>query len=153
WRTPERVAASPAWRDGATALVDVHIFGETALIASSRPANGRAAPMTIGPVTAPRGAAGAVLVADIQRTAPGTVALRGPMLPRFPFPRGAERGRAPYLRIGTDGLIDTGYTCRIDRETQALVVTGPPPGIVSFGGYRFALRELQDLLTRVGDGS
>jgi hypothetical protein len=75
------------------------------------------------------------------------------MVPRFPFPPGAERGSAPYLNIGTDGLVDTGYTCRIDTDTQAVVVTGPPPGIVSFGGYRFVLRELQDLLDRVGNDS
>src|SRR5262249_32134765 len=142
-----------AGRAGSASVVAVNIFGETALVAASRGPGGKATPMAIGPVTAPRGAAGAVLVAEIQRTATGTVALRGPMVPRFPFPPGAERGSAPYLKVGTDGLIDTGYTCRIDRDTQAVVVTGPPPGIVSFGGYRFALRELQDLLTRIGDGS
>jgi hypothetical protein len=153
WRAPERVATSATWRDPSATLVDVHIFGESALLAASRGANGKATPIGIGPITAPRGAPGAVLVAEIQRTPSGTVALRGPMVPRFPFPPGAERGSAPYLKIGADALIDTGYTCRVDRETQAVVVTGPPPGIVSFGGYRFALRELQGLLTRIGDGS
>ena len=153
WRAPERVTASPVWRDSAASLVDVHIFGETALLAACRGTNGKPAPINLGPVTAPRGAAGAVLVVEIQRTATGTVALRGPMVPRFPFPPGAERGSAPYLQIGTDGLVDTGYTCRVDRDTQAVVVTGPPPGIVSFGGYRFVLRELQELLTRVGNES
>ena len=153
WRTPERITASPVWRDQSVALIDAYIFGETALFAAARGASGRATPIVIGPISAPRGAAGAVLVADIQRTPAGTVAMRGPMVPRFPFPSGAERGSAPFLKVGADGLIDTGYTCRIDRETQCIVVTGPPPGIVSFGGYRFALRELQDLLTRAGDGS
>jgi hypothetical protein len=153
WRAPERIAASPPWRDPAATLVDVHIFGETALLAACRAPGGKAAPIALGPVTAPRGAAGAVLVAEIQRTGAGTVALRGPMVPRFAFPPGAERGSAPYLNVGADGLVDTGYTCRIDRDTQAVVVTGPPPGIVSYGGYRFILRELQDLLARVGNDS
>jgi hypothetical protein len=153
WRAPERIAASPAWRDPSATLVDVHVFGETALLAAGRGTGGKPTPIALGPVTAPRGAAGAVLVAEIQRTAAGTVAIRGPMVPRFPFPPGAERGSAPYLNIGTDGLVDTGYTCRIDTDTQAVVVTGPPPGIVSFGGYRFVLRELQDLLDRVGKDS
>jgi AMP-binding enzyme len=151
WRTPERIASSPAWRDASASLIDVHIFGETALLAATRGANGKAAPIAIGPVTAPRGAAGSVLVAEVHRTAAGTVAVRGPMVPRMPFPPGAERASAPYLKVGADGLIDTGYTCRLDGE--ALVVTGPPPGIVTFGGYRFALRELQDLVARVGEDS
>jgi AMP-binding enzyme len=153
WRAPERVAASPAWRDASATFVDVHIFGETALLTACRGPTGRATPITLGPLTVPRGAAGAVLVAEIQRTAAGTVAIRGPMVPRFPFPQGAERGSAPFLAIGADGLVDTGYTCRVDKDTQAVVVTGPPPGIVSYGGYRFGLRELQEVLTRVGNDS
>jgi hypothetical protein len=151
WRAPERITASPAWRDPAATLVDVHIFGETALLAASRGAGGKPAPIVLGQVSAPRGAAGAVLVAEIQRTATGTIGVRGPMVPRFPFPPGAERGGAPYLNIGADGLIDTGYTCRVEDDARTVVVTGPPAGIISFGGYRFVLRELQNLLARVGN--
>src|SRR5215470_14456146 len=36
WRAPERIAASPPWRDASASLVDVHIFGETALLAATR---------------------------------------------------------------------------------------------------------------------
>jgi hypothetical protein len=151
WRAPERIAASPVWRDPSTTLVDVNIFGETAIVAASRGPGGKPVPLSVGPVTAPRAAAGAVLVVEIQRTGTGTIAVRGPMVPRFPFPSGAERGNAPYLKIAADGLVDTGYTCRVDRDVVA--VTGPPPGIVSFGGYRFVLRELQELLARVGKDS
>jgi hypothetical protein len=151
WRAPERIATSPVWRDPAATLVDVQIFGETALLAASRGSGGKAAPILLGPVTAPRGAPGAVLVAEIQRTATGTIALRGPMVPRFPFPPGAERGSDPYLTVSADGLVDTGYTCRIEDDAKTVVVTGPQAGIVSFGGYRFVLNELQNLLARVGN--
>jgi AMP-binding enzyme len=150
WRAPERVATSPLWRDKAATLVDVHIFGEIALLTASRGSGGKAAPIVLGPVTAPRGAPGAVLVAEIQRTATGTIALRGPMVPRFPFPPGAERSSDPYLTVSADGLVDTGYTCRVEDDAKTVVVTGPPAGIVSFGGYRFVLSELQHLLARVG---
>jgi hypothetical protein len=34
-----------------------------------------------------------------------------------------------------------------------MTVTGPPPGIVSCGGYRFVARELQDLADRAGHGA
>jgi hypothetical protein len=34
-----------------------------------------------------------------------------------------------------------------------MVLTAPPPSIVSIGGYRFALRELHDLVSQVENGS
>jgi hypothetical protein len=33
------------------------------------------------------------------------------------------------------------------------VVTGPPPGLVSIGGYRFALDDLQDVVARADGGA
>src|SRR5262249_58597448 len=120
------IAASPPWRDPAATLVDVHIFGETALLAACRAPGGKAAPIALGPVTAPRGAAGAVLVAEIQRTGAGTVALRGPMVPRFAFPPGAERGSAPYLNVGPHRLAHTPYPSRIDPHTPPPPATAPP---------------------------
>jgi hypothetical protein len=151
WRAPERVARSPAWRDPSTVMIDVHAFGETALFAARRGADGRPAPIRLGTITAPQDEPGALPVVDIVRSEAGTVALRGPMVPQFPFPPGAERGDAPYFAMGDNGFVDTGYTCRLDRA--ALVVTGPPPGVVSVGGYRFALRDLQALVAQVEDGS
>jgi hypothetical protein len=46
------------------------------------------------------------------------------------------------------GFADTGYPCRADRASAELSITGPPPGIVSVGGYRFRLDQLQDLVGR-----
>ena len=37
--------------------------------------------------------------------------------------------------------------------TKLLTVDGPPAGIVSVGGYRFALRAAQDLIAGIEDGS
>jgi hypothetical protein len=54
------------------------------------------------------------------------------------------------LRVAADGFVDTGYPCLPDSPT--LQVTGPPPGTVSVGGYRFVLRELQDTVTQTGSG-
>jgi len=83
------------------------------------------------------------------RTEAGTVALRGPMVPKHSFPPGAERSGQPYFKIARGGLVDTGYTCRVDTLTKAMVVTGPPSGIVSVGGYRFPLHDLQDVVGRI----
>ena len=41
-------------------------------------------------------------------------ALRGPMVPRYAFPPGIERSGLPHFEIDRFGLVDTGYTCRID---------------------------------------
>lgn len=150
WRAPERLAGSPAWRAVDIAMIDVLVFGEIAHIAARRGTDGRPSLIPFGSVTAPRGTPNAVQVADIARTEAGTVALRGPMVSRYAFPPGAERTGAPTFKPSPEGFIDTGYTCRLDRETRAMVVTGPPAGLVSVGGYRFGLRDLQDIVSRAG---
>jgi acyl-coenzyme A synthetase/AMP-(fatty) acid ligase len=149
WRAPERLPGSPLWTEPSVGLVDLQIFGETGIIAARRGQNGKPAAITTGPVSAPRGApSGGFLVAEIARTEAGSLALRGPMVPRFGFPPAVSTG----FRIGDDGYVDTGYGCRIDRDTGALTVTTPPPGLVSVGGYRFAIRDLQDLAARLEPG-
>lgn len=151
WRSPERMSNAPGWREKLTGFIDVAAFGETCVIPTRRGASGKPAPLPFGAITAPRGAPGAVLVAELMRTETGTVALRGPMVPRHPFPPGAERTTLPYFR-STNGVVDTGYTCRVDRDTNTLIVTGPPAGIAGVGGYRFALRELQNLISNIDSG-
>ena len=150
WRAPERLAASGAWNGDA--LIDVPVFGETGLIAARRGADGKPAPIPSGRMVLPRGASQGIHVLNIARTTAGTLALSGPMVPHAPFPPGAERSGGARLKV-TEGSIDTGYSCRLDRDTKMLTVDGPPAGIVSVGGYRFALRAAQDLLAGIEDGS
>ena len=144
WRAPERMAACGALPG---TLIDIAVFGEIGLVAMRRGATGSPSAIPTG-----RRLAHEVHVLTVARTPAGTVALSGPMVPNAPFPPGAERGHAPKLKI-TDGAIDTGYTCSIDRAAETLTVNGPPAGIVSVGGYRFALRTLQELITGIEDGS
>ena len=146
WRSPERLGAAAAWREKNIGFVDVIAFGETCLIPTRRGANGKPAAIPFGAITAPRGAPGAILVAELTRTEAGTVALRGPMVPRHAFPAGTERSTLPYFK-SIRGVVDTGYTCSVDRDTRAMTVTGPPAGIVGVGGYRFPLQELQSLIS------
>jgi hypothetical protein len=152
WRAPERMAAGAAWpgRDGV--LVDVPVFGETGLVAARRGAGGMPALLEAVRTVAPRATpAGAI---ELVRSAAGTLAMRGAMVPAHPFPPGIERGDSLRLKIGEDGFVDTGYPCRIAHDTQMLILDGPPAGIVSVGGYRFALRELQSQVTPIDeDGS
>jgi hypothetical protein len=153
WRAPERLPRAPTWRGGTIALTDVQVFGETGLIATRRGPGGRPGTILFGPVAAPRGASGAMVVAEAQPSGKRTVALRGPMVPRCPFPRGAERATLPYLKIDVNGFVDTGYGCRIE-DSPAMTLTGPPPGVISIGGYRFVVRDLQDMVSGVeGDAS
>jgi hypothetical protein len=151
WRAPERLAASTEW-NGATTLVDVPVFGEIGLLPARRGADGRPAAIASGRLVLPRGAPQGMHVLTIARTAAGTLMLSGPMVPHAPFPPGAERGSTPRLKVAA-GSIDTLYACRMDRETQLLTVDAPPAGIVSVGGYRFALRAAQDLIAGIEDGS
>jgi len=151
WRAPERFASSAAWT-GRAALIDVPVFGEVGLIALRRDAEGKPSALPAGRIVAPHGAAAGMHVLDVARGANGTIVLSGPMVPRNAFPPGIERGDQPRLAATANG-IDTLYPCRLDRATGLLAIDGPPGGMVSVGGYRFALRALQDLVEGAGDGA
>jgi hypothetical protein len=153
WRAPDRLPSSAAWRQADTDLIDVAIFGEAGFTPARRGASGKPDALPAGAIVAPRGSADGVAVAELIRTDSGTVALRGPMVPRHAFPPGIEASGLPCFKIDPEGLVDTGYTCRLDSTTAAIVVTGPPAGIVSVGGYRFPLTDLQDVVAQVGHGA
>ena len=151
WRAPERLAASVEW-DGAATLIDVSVFGEIGLLPSRRGEDRKPTAFATGRLVLPRGTPQGMHVLTVALTPAGTLALSGPMVPHAPFPPGAERGSAPRLKI-VEGSIDTFYPCRVDRETKLLTVDAPPAGLVSVGGYRFALRAAQDLIAGIEDGS
>ena len=149
WRSPDRLVRAPAWRDSTTDMVDVQAFGEIGLIAARRRPGGRPGVVPFGPVAVPRGSKGGVIVGEIRATPNGTVAMRGPMVPRFPFPAGVERTTLPQLKVTAAGFVDTGFACWSNRDNAPLVVTAPPSGTVSVGGYRFLMRDLQEALADV----
>jgi len=148
WRTPERLTpANRPLADPGRTIVDLWAFGEIAVIASLRGPNGNpeAATLTSGGFHR----AGVPLRVEATRSRAGTLALRGAIVPRHQFPLGTERGGPLRLKIDESGFVDTGYPCRLDRATNRIVVTGPPSGIVSVGGYRMALRELEETVARI----
>jgi len=149
WRSPDRVPASAAWPEAETPLVDVSIFGEAVLVPGRRGTDGRPSPLPFGSVVVPRDSMDGIAVAELARTESGTVASRGAMAPHHMFPPGIETSGLPHFRIGEGGFIDSGYPCRIDTVGNAMVVTGPPSGVVTIGGYRFPLRDLQKAVARV----
>jgi hypothetical protein len=151
WRAPERFAGSLPWPDRDCPLVDILAFGEIGLVAARRKPDGKPAAIMVGPTAAPRNL-GDVLV-HVARSAAGTIALAGAMVPHHPFPPGVERGGVPRLEVADDGSIDTGYACRLDRAHGALTVNAPPAGLISVGGYRFVLKEVQDLVAALAPGS
>jgi hypothetical protein len=138
WRAPEQLLRAPHWRQRAPALVDVQVFGELGLIAALRGPTGMPTPIPLGAVTAPRGEKDARQVIEAERTAAGTLALRGAMVPQASLPGGA-----------TDRFIDTGFHCRIGADGLSIEVARPPPGLVGCGGYRFAMHELSAIVSRV----
>jgi acyl-CoA synthetase (AMP-forming)/AMP-acid ligase II len=146
WRAPEQLRRVPDWREAATALIDVQLFGEIGLIAARRGGDGRPVPIPLGPVLAPRDGEGALTVAEVTATENGTLALRGPMVSATAFPPGAERTAFPRFTADADGFVDTGCAGAVGRDTDAMTVSGPPAGLVGFGGYRFAVHELADII-------
>jgi hypothetical protein len=144
WRTPERLSAGAAW-SSPMPLTDVIVFGETGLIAATRGADGTAA--AIKPGESRHNNAQAPVLIEAARTGAGTLALRGPMVPLHSF---ASDGTATRrLAVDADGFLDTFYPCRFAPGAGGLVVTGPPAGLASVGGYRFAVARLQDAVSRI----
>src|SRR5207253_5436331 len=103
WRAPERAAGSAAWVTQEARLVDVLAFGETGLVAMRRAADGKPAAITPGPTAAPRSHGDGLVLVDVARSAAGTIALGGAMVPHHPFPPGVERSGVPRLKIGENG--------------------------------------------------
>jgi acyl-CoA synthetase (AMP-forming)/AMP-acid ligase II len=149
WRAPERLPVGPSWPHLHIEMTDVLAFGETAVICGRRGESGEAAAIPLGPAFPSREETELVTIAETRVTQAGTLAIRGPMVPRHPFPPGADD--APIARFKPDalGFADTGYACRPDRDTGEVVITGPPPGVVNVGGYRFMPEQLQDLVKQV----
>ncbi len=149
WRSPEQLAGGGDWPEHDAVLVDVAVFGEAGLLATRRGAGGQAAALPFAERQAPRDGTGAVALAEVVPTESGTVAIRGPMVPHHAFPPGVEQSDQPHFAVGRGGLVDTGYGCRIDDVTKTMVVTSAPAGIVSVGGYRFALCSLLEAIGRI----
>jgi hypothetical protein len=147
WRAPERMAAGAALPGGDSRVVDVPVFGEIGLLAMRRAPDGM--PARLPATQAPTASGASTAAVEFVRTASGTLAMRGAMVPAHPFPPGIERGDPLRLKIGDDGFVDTLFPCHVDRDSQDIVIDGPPAGIVSVGGYRFALRRLQDLVAPI----
>jgi non-ribosomal peptide synthetase component E (peptide arylation enzyme) len=151
WRTPERLAACLSWPASSPALMDVTVFGETGLFAAMRDADGKYA--DIRPGVPPRSPdTQAPVLIEAARTLAGTLALRGPMVPLRPYP-GAVANADRRHDGDAYGFVDTGYPCRFAPGSGTLVVTGPPSGIVSVGGYRFVLAKLQEAVSRIEPGA
>jgi hypothetical protein len=139
WRAPDEMASSPDWGDLAISLVDVAVFGESALFATRRSGAGVSTPLRLGPVTTPHRAQDALQVVELARTPAGTIAVRGTQVPRFPVPLGLDAMAKPAFPVDSDGFADTGYACTVDPETQALSITGGGAGAARYRGARRAL--------------
>jgi hypothetical protein len=134
WRAPEQLRRATDWLPLSPTLTDVQAFGEIGLIAARRGIDGMPVPIPLGPITAPRGQAGAQTVIEVERAATGMLALRGPMV------AGA---------VAADRFADTGYPCRVRLDGASIEVAGPPPGLVGFGGCRFPMNDLSALVSRI----
>jgi non-ribosomal peptide synthetase component E (peptide arylation enzyme) len=144
WRSPEFLSAAAPWPNSVPACIDIAAFGEAGIIPRLRGQDGLPAGIPLGPP-------GAEAAIEVARTATGTLAIRGPMVPAR-SPATTEAGAPPSPKIDENGFLDTEYPCRLDRDTNTLLVSGPPAGLINVGGYRFAWRELQDLLAELGAG-
>jgi AMP-binding enzyme len=123
WRAPGDMASSPAWRDPAIGLVDVPVFGESALFAARRGEAGEPASLALGSVTMPHGAPDALQVVELACTPAGRIAVRGTQVPRFPLPPEIDLAKSAFP-VDDNGFADTGYSCTVDPLTRGLSIRG-----------------------------
>lgn len=147
WRTPERVASSERWRDSKVSLTDVLLFGEIGLVAAQRLSDGSPAPINLGIQCAPRAVANSRAVGELALTPKGTLALRGVMVPASSYQR---PGQPAAALSETPPQVDSGYSARVNRNTNIVEITSPPGGIFSIGGYRFLSKDLEEWSKRLG---
>jgi hypothetical protein len=127
-------------------IVDLHGFGEVAVVALQREDARRARPIPVGGISAPSATVGTPIVIE-ARIAEGQVCLRGPMLPRLPFP---ASDAMPRLLRDREGFIHTGFPCHSDGN-GGLLVDGGPDKVVAVGGLRFGLNDLRSRFSSCGD--
>jgi hypothetical protein len=125
-------------------MVDVQAFGEAGIVAARRNSDGTPGRLVTGPRRAPNGKTDAPVVMQLGRTALGTLALGGPMLP-------VQLPDVTADHATSGALQDTGYPCHLDPLTGVLTVTGTPAGQVNVGGYCFLMPVLQEQIARVAD--
>jgi hypothetical protein len=125
-------------RIAANCVVDLYGFGEVATIALARVDARHARPIPAGGVAAPSTTAGSPVVIE-TRMNDGQLWLRGPMIPLRPFPPATDCARFKQDR---DCYVATAFPCRSDHA-GGLIVDAGPERIVSMGGLRFGLNDLQ----------
>jgi hypothetical protein len=140
WRAPERLSTATRWTSRDVALIDVAAFGETALLAARRPPSGRTQPWPLGKLTISEGGSEC---ANLAMTSKGTLGVCGALAASPYRPYGTEE--EPDAAIAT-GHLDTGYPCRLNADQNALIVTASPKGLITVGGYRFAIHEIQQMV-------
>jgi hypothetical protein len=120
----------------ASRLIDYFTIGEFAVVAMAREDPRRPMPLPLGPIAALSGSAGAPIVVE-TRLRDGEIHVRGPMVPDLP--------------AGGDGFVATGWRAESDGN-GGLVVTGAPERVVTLGGLRFGLDDLQSRVAEIASG-
>ncbi len=152
WRSPEQVSSSAPWAGGQATLTDVYLFGEAGLFGVKRLESGVPMPILPGPHGAPRHVADSTIVGETLLTAKGMLALRGPMVAAEAYALHSSSASTPVDQAPLDH-VNTGYFARLDPATGGIMITAPPPGLMTVGGYRFLLQDLQEWARRLGQGA
>jgi hypothetical protein len=127
-------------------VVDFYNFGEIGAVVLMREDTRSATPVPVGPVSAPSGMVGAPIVVDV-RLGNAQLWLRGPMVPHEAYPPGLGNYR---VARDAEGFVRTGFRCRSDGN-GALIVEAGPHRVVSIGGLRFGLDDLQTRFSAIDE--
>lgn len=130
----------------AARIVDFYNFGEIGAVVLMRKDARSATPVPVGAISAPSGMVGAPNVVEVGSSG-GQIWLRGPTVPHESYPRGLANFR---LARDADGFVRTGFRCR-SNGNGGLVIEAGPDRVVSIGGLRFGLDDLQTRFSAIAE--
>jgi len=130
----------------AARVVDFYNFGEIGAVVLMREDPGSSTLIPVGSISAPSGMVGAPVVVE-AKLGGAQIWLRGPMVPRESYPPGLGNYR---MARDADGFVRTGFRCRSNGNGSLVVETGPER-VISVGGLRFGLDDLQSRFSSIGE--
>ncbi|MCC6949006.1 MAG: acyl--CoA ligase [Bradyrhizobiaceae bacterium] len=130
-------------------VVDLMSFGEIGMVSLRRSNASRAEDIPLGPITAPSATRGGPVVIE-TKIAEEELLLRGPQVPRV---SSYDASHTPRVEFDADGFARTGFRCRkVGENDDGIALTASPERVVTVGGLRFGLDDLQSRFAQTSSG-
>lgn len=158
WPNPHGVRSGPGLFEPSVPIIDIHGFGEPALLVRQRIAGADPSLLPLGKIYAPRDEApdepvletrvrGSVADKESRQVLTGTLTVRGSTVPAEPYvPEGIAPDEAVHgPRADSHGFIDTGIGCVVDETIAGHFRCEKSEDVIYHGGAMVPACELDEL--------